>query len=183
MQYYRYQPDANSFSGLGFSSKHDEWIEQLHDSDMSLIDRWVTPVAHGFVDNPTIAGDFPSLSNFWRIPIFSQIAWDVLFPLIGYCCEALPIADANGHGYFVIHVMDTIQALDLAHAVVSRNATTGRVNRVFRYAFYADKVSEKHIFKLPLEVGGELIVDGDFRRTVEMNGLRGLLFNELPLIE
>jgi hypothetical protein len=40
----------------------------------------------------------------------------------------------------------------------------------------------KHIFKLPLESGAELLVDDEFRRLVESNGLRGLLFKELPLV-
>ena len=41
-------------------------------------------------------------------------------------------------------------------------------------------LSGKHIFKLPRESGAELIVDEDFRRAVEGNGLKGLQFRELP---
>jgi hypothetical protein len=141
--------------------------------------QWVAPAAHGFEDNPETEGDFPSLSNFWRVPVMSRRAWDALRPLIGYCCEALPIVHPTGSAYFVIHAMETVDCLDLARSEFTRNAATGRVNRVFRYAFRQDLLFGKHIFKLPLQSGGELLVDDGFRRVVEDFGLRGLLFEEL----
>ena len=67
-----------------------------------MADRWVAPVANGFEDNPETEGDFPSLSNYNMIPVASQRAWETLRPLIGNCCEALPIfllqrwGDPNG---------------------------------------------------------------------------------------
>ncbi len=181
MSFYVYQPHANSFAGVGFSPADNERIVNVHYIDTPLADQWVAPVAHGFEDNPATEGDFPSLSNFWRIPVMSQRAWEALRPLIGYCCEALPISHPTGKTYFIIHVMDTLDCLDAAKSELTRNATTGRVNRICRYAFKPEMLHGKHIFKLPLESGGELIVDDDFRNIVETNKLKGLQFKELPV--
>jgi hypothetical protein len=176
MTFYRYQPDANSFAGIGFSLDDDDRIVDVHFTDTPLADQWVAPVAHGFEDNPETEGEFPSLSNFNEIPVMSQRAWDVLRALIGYCCEGLPIIHPTGKPYFIIHVMETIDVLDEQRAEFSRNDTTGRISRIYKYAFKPELLHGKHIFKLPLESGGELIVDDDFRRAVEANGLVGLKF-------
>ena len=183
MGFYVYQPNANSFAGIGFSLGDNDRIVDVHYTDTPLADWWIAPVAHGFEDNPETEADFPSLSNFWRIPVMSQRAWDVLRPLIGYCCEALPISHPSGKPYYIIHVMDTVDCLDTTKSDFTRNATTGRVNRIRRYAFKSGMLHGKHIFKLPLESGGELIVDDVFRNTVETNDLKGLRFKELAVGE
>ncbi len=182
MRYYRYEPDATDFAGIGFSLADAERIIQVHYTDTSLADGWAIPEAYGFDDNPETAGDFPSLSNFYRVPAMSRRAWDALRPLIGPDSEALPITIATGETYYIIHIMKTVAALDTARSDLTRNAATNRVNRIMRYAFKQDLLRGVHAFKLPLEDGAELIVDEDFRKTVEANGLRGLLFEELPLV-
>ena len=183
MKLYRYQPDANRFAGIGLSLTDDERIVDVHFTDRPLADQWAAPAAHGFEDNPEKEGDFPSLSNYNMIPVMSQRAWDVLRPLIGCCCEALPIIHPTGKPYFIIHVMDTVDGLDCAKSELTRNASSGRVNRVFRYAFKREMLHGKHLFKLPLESGGELIVDEGFRAAVESNELKGLRFKELPVVQ
>lgn len=183
MPYYVYRPDANNFAGVGFSIPDSVRVVQLHFTDRPVLADWATPVAHGFDDNPTTEGDFPSLSNFNEIPLMSQRAWETLRPLIGDWCEALPIVHPIGKPYFIIHCMATVDALDVAKSEVTRNATTGRVNRVFRYALKHDLVRGRHIFKLPRESGAELLVDDDFRRTAEGSGLKGLQFKEVPEVE
>lgn len=180
MPYYVYRPDANNFAGIGFSPVDSDRVVQVHFTDTPLVDKWSTPMAHGFDDNPEAEGDFPSLSNFNGIPVMSQRAWRVLYPLIGYCSEALPIIYPTGKLYFIIHVMGTVDGLDCAKSELTRNATTGRVNRIFRYAFNREIIQDKHVFKLPIECGAELIVDEDFRRAVEGNGLKGLQFKQIP---
>lgn len=183
MKYYRYQPDANSFAGIGFSMTDDERIVDVHFTDTPLADQWVATVAHGFEDNPETEGDFPSLSNFNEIPVMSQRAWEVLRPLIGYCCEVLPIIHPTGKPYSIVHVMDTVDCLDCDKSELTRNATTGRVSDIDRYSFKHEMLPGKHIFKLPLESGAELIVDDEFRKSVEANGLEGLRFKELVMAQ
>jgi hypothetical protein len=187
MAYYRYRPDSNNFSGVGFQwaidSPEERQVLDVHETDVSLAEAWVPPIAHGFGDNPLAHGDFPSLSNYWRIPVMSRRAWDVLCPLIGYCCEALPIVHPSGDAFCIVHVMATIDALDEEKSKLRRSQVDGRVNRVFEYAFRSERLAGKHIFKLPLNSGGELLVDEEFRRIVEANGLQGLLFDPLSSVQ
>ena len=54
--------------------------------------------------------------------------------------------------------------------------------RIYEYAFKHETLDGKQLFKLPRDSGGKLIMDDEFRRTVEVNGLKGLRFNELLLL-
>lgn len=181
--FYRYRPDTDNFAGIGFETTDDEKIAHVHFTDQPLASSWTIPVAHGFDDNPENEGDFPTLFNFYRIPVMSQRAWKLLYPMLNHCCEALPLQHPNGHVYFMIHVMETIDCLDEAKCDLKRNATTGRVSRIFRYAFKPGMLNGKHIFKLPRDSGGELIVDDVFRTAVETNHLKGLRLVELAWSE
>jgi len=127
-------------------------------------------------------GDFPSLGNYNMLPVMSQRAWEALRPLIGHCCEALPIIHPSGRPYYIIHVMNTIDALDEDRSEVKRFSDDG-IMRVVRYALKSDLLEDQHIFKLPHESGGDLLVDDEFRRVVEENGLQGLIFKPIPLVE
>jgi len=186
MNYYRYRPDADNFAGIGFEweidSSEEKRVLGVHNIDYPVIAEWTPPVAHGFEDNPPTEGDFPSLSNYWRIPVMSQRAWAALRPLIGDCCEALPIVHPSGQPFYIIHVMQTIDALDDERSELWRNPATGRVGDISCYAFKYELLAGKHIFKLPRESGGELLVDDEFRKAVEQHGLKGLLFHPVPQV-
>jgi len=182
MKYYVYRPDSNNYAGIGVSPGDESSVVDIHNQDARLSSTWTPVVVHGFDDNPVEEGDFPSLSNFWRIPVLSQKAWDVLRPLIGYCCEALPIIHPTGKPYFILHVMETVDGLDADRSEVKR-FSDGGIMRIVRYSLRQEMLQGKHIFKLPRECAGELIVDDDFRRAVEANGLKGLQFKELPMVE
>ena len=182
MKYYSYRPDANAFAGVGFATDASR-IVNVHYSDTPMAGSWTAPVAHGFEDNPEDNGDFPSLTTFRRIPVLSQRAWDCLRTLIGYCSEALPIVHPTGQQYYIIHVMDTIDALNEHRSELWRNPVTGRVGDISRYALDHGMIEGKRIFKLPRESGGELLVDDEFRKAVETNRLKGLLFKELQLVD
>lgn len=182
MKYYRYKPDAMQYNGVGLQDR-DRKIIWIHSKCDSLAATWRPVSVHGFDDNPGIEGDFPSLSDRNVIPLFSQQAWHILSPLISYCAEALPIKHPSGKPFYLINVMEIIDCLDEERSELVRNMATGRVSRVFKYCFKTDLLQNKHIFKLPRESGGELIVDDDFRKTVEANGLEGLRFEELTLVK
>jgi len=186
MTYYRYRPDANNYAGISFysgiPSPEHKRVLGIRRIDHSLLDEWVPPTAHGFEDNPPRDGDFPSLSDYNEIPVMSQRAWEALRPLIGYCCEALPFNHPSGDPFYIIHAMETIDCLDDERSELTRNATTGRVNQIFKYAFKPGMLEGKHIFKLPIESGGELLVDDEFRKVVEEHGLKGLQFKPLPMV-
>lgn len=177
--FYLYRPDANRFAGIGFSIADDERVVDVHFTDTPLISQWQVPTAHGFEDNPEVQGDFPSLSNYWKIPVLSQRALNVLRPLLGNSYEILPINHPSGDPFAIVHIMDTIDCLDCDKSELTRDENVGRVSQIHRYALKEEMLSGKHIFKLPLECGADLIVDDDFRRAVEASGLKGLKFKEL----
>ncbi|MBX9788860.1 MAG: hypothetical protein K2Y37_08075 [Pirellulales bacterium] len=182
MGLYVYQPNANSYAGLGFSMLDNDRIVDVHYTDTPIADSWVSPVAHGFDDNPDSEGDFPSLSNYNQIPVMSERAWEALRPVIGYCCEALPIIHPTGKPFFIVHVMETVNCLDFDRSEVKRYSDGG-IMRIVRYALIDERLHGKHIFKLPRGNARDLIVDGAFRNAVEASSLAGLEFNELPLVE
>ena len=180
MRYYRYHPDANNYAGIGFQHEDDEAVTDVHFTDEPLAANWKPPVAFEFEDNPPKQGDFPSLSNYNEIPVMSERAWEALRALIGHCCEPLPIIHPSGQPYYIIHVMNTIDALDEDRSEVKR-FSDGGIMRVVRYALKHDLLRGEHIFKLPRESGGELLGDDEFRRVVEENSLQGLIFKPIPL--
>lgn len=195
MNYYRYEPDADRFAGVNIPSgevachpvlarqaqklKRSADVADIHYTDVSLAEDWKPPKALGFDDNPTREGDFPSLSNFNEVPVFSQRAWDALQPLIGAFCEALPIHHYSGKPFVLVHVMTTIDCLDVEQSSVERSSD-GRICDVDEYAFHEEMLANVHIFKLPPESGGELIVDDVFRQAVQAARLKGLDFRPLP---
>jgi hypothetical protein len=181
--FYTYWPDANNFAALGAPSEWHDEIVRIHFQDVPLASMWAPLQFHPFDDNPPEQGDFLSLNDYGRIPVMSVRAWDALQSLIDYCCEPLPIFDSTGKTFYLIHVMDTIGCLDESRSKLVRNEVTGRVSRIFNYALKMQMLHGKHIFKLPLECGAELIVDDHFRAIVDSNELRGLIFNAIPLIQ
>jgi hypothetical protein len=188
-RFYEYDPDANSFVGVGFhvgpvgdDNDDSTKVTRLHWSDTPVRASWKTLACHGFDDNPQEVGDFPSVSDKRKIPMLSERAWKILKPIIGDACEALPVLHPFRGTYYLIHVMRTIDALDASASAVDRSAIGDkRIRRIYRYAFKDDLIKGKHIFKLPLLSGSGLIVDDIFRKAVEDHGLRGLRFDELPM--
>jgi hypothetical protein len=190
-QFYEYDPDANSYAGIGFTvgavdddNDDSAKVTNLHRDDTPMAFTWKPLTCHGFEDNPSEVGDFPSVSNWRIVPMMSERAWTALKPIIRNGCEALPVSHPFTGAYFLIHVLRTIEALDEdASEVERRSADDPRIRQVFCYAFRNDKIEGIHIFKLPNKQGGGLIVDDLFRKTVEDNNLRGLRFRKLPLTQ
>ncbi len=183
MNYYEYHPAANDFAGVAAAHIDNRRVLDVHFHDTPFAATWSPTVLHGFDEDSLAEGDFPSLSNFRSIPLVTELAWLILKPVIGYCCEVLPVVYPTGGSYFIVHVMETIDCLDLTRSEVRRSKIDGRINRIFKYVFEAEKLRGKHIFKLPREHGRELIVDDVFRKVVESNNLVGLQFKELPMAE
>jgi len=75
--------------------------------------------------------------------------------------------------------MDIIDCLNEEQSEIRRSTIDGRINRIFKYAFKPNMLEEKHIFKLPLKSGSDLIISEQFRRVVVESNLRGLLFNPI----
>ena len=190
-QFYEYDPDANSYAGIGFAvgavgddNDDSARVMNLHRDDTPIQFTWMPLASHGFEGNPSKIGDFPSVSNWRIVPMMSERAWDALKPIIGNVCEALAVRHPFEGRYFLIHVLRTIDALNEDASEFERwSANDSRIRQVIRYAFHEAMIQGIHIFKLPNKQGGGLIVDDVFRKAVEDNGLRGLRFRELPLAQ
>lgn len=183
-RYYLYDPDTDAFDGIGFPVKNHEWVTDLHWKDAPRIETWKPRRCEVLTDDSRRPGDFPTLNNYGSIPVMSERAWIALRPLIGRWCEALPIIHPSGEPYYVVHVMNTLDCLDKAKSDASYSEVRKeRINEIYRYAFRHEMLTGQHIFKLPHFSGGELIVDDEFRKIVQANRLKGLLFKELPLVE
>jgi len=179
MGWYRYIPNSDAFDSVQLALDDDEPVVGLHYEHRSVAETWKPITVKGLDANPGLEGDFPTLNNYSKIPIFSERAWDILAPLISYCSEALRISHPSGKLFYLINVLEIIDCLDEERSDLSRNPTTGRVSRVSKYCFRTSLLQGKHVFKTPLKSGAELFVGESFREVVEENGLKGLIFEKI----
>lgn len=195
MIYYHYLPDANKFVGISISDDQLTYVPQLNTVKFSfpkglvelycledpLNKIWKAPEVHVWRSKRLKPGDFPSLSSFCRVPVFSNRAWEVLRGVIGDDAEALPIQYDESEAYYLIHPLRTLDCLDVENAKVTR-FSDGAIMNIDMYAFRPLPSNAPHMFKMPPEFGGELIVDDVFRRAVEEHNLKGLLFPPLKMV-
>ena len=182
MQYYEYTPDC-TIAGVGTDPPIRGRLGDIYRWDAPLASLWSPVVFFEFNEDPSERGDFPSLHDCPALPVFSQRAWDVLRRVIDCRWEALPIIHPSGRPFYIIHVMETIDCLDVEHSEGVKRYDDGDVMDVERYSFRTEMLAGKHIFKLSLQTMGRLLVDDVFREAVERNGLKGLEFRALPTVE
>ncbi|MFN7290401.1 MAG: hypothetical protein ACK5T6_07435, partial [Pirellula sp.] len=72
-RYYAYKPDSNAFAGVTFaesiSGNDSPTIADLHWEDSPYGTSWKVRECVGFDDNPSRTGDFPSVSDYNRVPM------------------------------------------------------------------------------------------------------------------
>ena len=180
-RYYEYRPDC-TIAGIGTARANWDRLEYIYLSDVSLAGTWTPMVFHGFKEDSQRQGDFPSLHDHPALPVFSQRAWDVLSPLIGCHCEALAIVHPDGEPYFIIHVIETTDCVDLERSRIQQYCTGG-VMAIERYCLKTEMLFGKHIFRTPVVARGQLLLDDVFREAVEKNRLMGLEFRPLPMVQ
>jgi Immunity protein family (Imm11) len=112
-------------------------------------------------------------------PVFSHRAWNALQPRVTRSVEALPIFLPSGEPLFAINVLDLVDCLDQATTQLSRSNVTGRVSSVQRYGFKDGACEGKVMFKTPETKGLEVLVTDTFKRAVEANHLRGVIFRKI----
>jgi hypothetical protein len=184
MRYYRYAESLGyDFAGIEVSDlPHGGDAAQMQWEDAPKASSW-TPLPITRIDDveedssKLEPGDFPGLSNFCALPVFSARAWEVLSRHIDCRWEALPLTPPKWTQLYLIHVMERIDCVDLDRSEVSR-FSDGGVMRIERFCLKPEKLEGKHIFKTPIESGGDLLVDDVFREIVQQNGLKGLTFRQ-----
>jgi hypothetical protein len=125
-------------------------------------------------------GDFPMGI---LLPIFSARAWDILSRRIECRWEALPLSHPRLPPLYLIHVMETIDCVDVDRSEYYRHPSGG-MGRIARFYLKPEKLEGKHIFKTPPESGHDLLVDDVFREIVQQHGLTGLTFRQglVPMV-
>ena len=183
MRYYRYAESLGyDFAGIEVSDLPDGGIvRQLAWGDSPQASSW-SPLPITRIDDVEDGrkqefGDFPSLSNFCSIPVFSVRAWEILSRRIDCRWEALPLIHPVGLPLYLIHVMETIDCVDLDRSEVTRYSPD-RVRQVERFCLKPQMLEGKHVFKTPEGSGHDLLVDDVFREIVQQNGLKGLTFRK-----
>lgn len=180
MNIYEYIADGDRYNYFITDQKYYE-VKTSIGRGVTLINSWIPmPVRNFFGDKEGVfldkTSDFPSLMT--GDPVFSEKAWKVFEPFIGNYTEPLPLITAEGK-YYALNILNIIDALDKENSEISYNRVTGRVSRVFRHVFHADKIEGQFIFKVPETKGLEVYISEDFKRIAEENGLKGLDFSKV----
>jgi hypothetical protein len=184
MRYYEYSPDC-TIAGVGTDALGLERLGDIYAWDAPLASLWSAIAFHGYKEDPAkeVEGDFPCFYDYPALPVFSQHAWDALRSEIECRWEALPIIHPSGKPFYLIHVMETIEALDVERSQGVKRYDDGDVMEVDRYCLKTRMLVGKHVFKLSPDATGGLIVDDVFRNAVVGNALTGLEFRALPTID
>jgi hypothetical protein len=190
MRYYRYShiTDSDNFADIQVSNLPDSTdVGRVQWEDWPRASSWsplaITEIYDVEDGRKQEFGDFPGLMNFCRVPVFSARAWEILSRRIDCRWEALPLVRPDGLQLYLIHVMETIDCVDLDRSEVTRYSP-GRVMQIERFCLKPEKLEEKHIFKTPEGSGLDLLVDDVFREIVQQHGLRGLEFRRglIPIV-
>ena len=176
--FYRYDPDGNNFAG--FALKQDDYeVSNIHSTFESISSTWKPLILDALDDSPSDCGDFPTLVDRRRIPLFSERAWNVFEPHLSEVVEALPTTTTNGIRLLMIHVYVPLSSLIEERCSFDR-FSDGGIRRVNEFCFDWTSVNKAMIIKLPAEFGGDLLVGHRFREIALENGLQGLNFVEVP---
>jgi len=177
--------DSNNFRVFrtNISSRTELHLLDNLKSNISLLDDWkVIPV--NITDEEEDENKKP-IADFVAIDLafeaISEKTQLVLAPLINKQVEFLPFETPMGV-YYGLHVR-YVDCLDAEHSEVFRFKNSGRIMEVENYAFHWERLDQIHIFRLA-ELGlSRLFVSDEFRHVVEKNGLTGLEFYPVPLVD
>ncbi len=121
--------------------------------------------------------DFPGLTS--HIPVFSPRAWAVLEDLLLAAGECVPLrCEMESGTYRALNVTCLVDALDVERSQVKR-FRSGRIMRVLRYAFVAEKLTGLPLFKIPQRPLQDVYASDAFVERVVASGLDGFVFKLL----
>jgi hypothetical protein len=179
-------PDGNNYRSLDFPNltpREDLEVVRLFRSGEPLGAMW-KPMrvewyeAEGEEQKPV--GHFPSMGGSIPLAISAQ-ALKVLSPLIQNQIEVLDLITEPPLGTFYALNIFFADCLDHSRSVFVR-FDDGRIMRVDKYAFRPKCLEGKHLFRLP-EVWTYVFADDVLKQAVEQNGLGGLVFYKVPLVD
>ena len=178
MNIYQLSADSNRYQNMVAVSKKD-WIILDKIDGLPLLSSWTAPTIEIFRDNKFNSNlppsDFPSLLP--GVPVLSPRAVNVLKTMLSENGEILPLSCSEGE-YSAFNVTTSIDALDESNSEVERFDSSGRIMRILKYAFFADKLGGATIFKIPQRRAIVFVTDA-FRKMVIDNALVGFEFVSL----
>jgi len=166
-------PDYENYEGLRFTNPED-WQIMYKFKGIALANSW-NPV-DVYTDEHGYTGDFPGLPG-GIPPVFSERALKILSPIILDDIEALPLNNSTAQLY-AINVLTVSDCLDQSRSQMQL-FNDNRVMVIERYAFKENCLQDKHIFKIPEQLGNLVYVSGAFKTLIEENGLTGLEFKKI----
>ena len=176
MRVFILKADANNFQTLVTADREMmKEYKRFNGSEIEKLDSsWCAEIYQG-EDKPS--SDFPSLAS--HIPVFNQTAIVALEGLLESNGEFFPLCclgcDKSLKAFNVTTVVD---ALDADNSEIKRFKSSGRVMRINKYQFDADKLGQS-IFKLPETPLMSVFVTDEFVAQVKKSELTGFLFEEV----
>lgn len=166
--------DVENYDSLSFPSEDDRNMFSEYEFDgRNQLSNW-KPVK--VIDyEGIIKGDMPGLPG---VPVFSERAVIELNQLLNDQVELLPLNHPT-EKYYIINVVNVVDAVDYENSKVKRFSSSGRVMRFDKYAFHLEPIKNQHIFKIPELPKAYVFVSDEFRDRVLNSALTGFQFIEV----
>ncbi|MDR6224015.1 imm11 family protein [Desmospora profundinema] len=170
----------------GFESIHTVNFDEFHGKYFDIFNQPI-PIADGWENLEVYTltegykSDFP---HFWGesfVPVFSEKALNVVHDLIENQVEILPLSHPE-HKYFVIHVLNVIDAIDFDKSLPKRILKSGRKSGFKKYSFVPEKIIGQQMFKVYYDDGrvhSQFFVSDGFKDRVTSSSLVGYEFIEV----
>lgn len=182
MKVYRIDIDPNIYQTIYPDVTDDEILLYSEFDCRTMNDQWQS--VEWYIFNPKLKkGNFFSLGHGGGYAFDSKVKDSSLFTLLEMAGEIIEI-EIKREKYYLLNVLNCIDALD-------ENVSTfdyyknGKKGRILKYSFYANRVTECPIFKIPHTAKSEILlreafdIDDDFMAIYNNEKFTGLDFIEL----
>lgn len=167
-----------------FFDKYIEWVDKFHEPKL-LASEWPLVEMELYAGEPgkerkERKKPTPDFARGYIIMSCSERARLIIEPLVNGQVEFLPLITPVGT-YYEMNIQ-RIECLDVEHSIVGR-FKDGEIMRVEKYAFFWENLRGQHIFWVKELGKTPTFVSDAFKRIFEQNGLTGLEFFAVPLVE
>ena len=174
---FRFMSDPDAFASFKFKNGTEPTYKKLLGLK-PLRKSWKGVAVELETRHKNDLGDFPSLVSI-SCRIFSERALQFLQSLTSDFAETLPLGRFSGQEYFLIHVLEEIDALDEAKSKFLVVDGVEAKGSILNHAFRESLLPGKHIFRIPQLRYRDPLVSKEFKTCVEKNRLQGAKFRKL----
>jgi len=181
MEYYIVSPDLDSYFPVGPSPDVDLLVIMDHLRDTAPYTSWVSMnlevlSENDYGESEGVSERLADLMDFNAsgIHVISERSRALLANLLDFSCDLLPVS-LNGERYYLNHVLDVLDALDVQRSEIERFAS-GNIKCINRYVLKGSVIGNRDIFRL-IGIRWQLVfVSGRFMEAVKTAGLSGFVF-------